>query len=112
MLIKPEAPPQPGPSEAESLDVWGFKDTHFDISEDGHVMIRGTRYELSGKELPRFLPWVKEVLSSSVDAKEVHQPAYPTPIPEPRIAPPFLTALQAFLAANQIDTQAENRLRH
>ena len=41
MSIVPEAPPPTTESEAESLDVWGFRDTHFDISENGHVIIRG-----------------------------------------------------------------------
>ncbi|PYT03821.1 MAG: oxidase, partial [Acidobacteria bacterium] len=111
-IIKPEAPPAPGSDEAESPDVWGFRDTHFDISENGHVIIRGTRYELSGKELPRFLPWVREVLESNVDPREVHQPSYPTTIPEPRFKPEFLAALRQFLGANQIDTNGETRLRH
>jgi len=54
-IIYPDAPPTSSPAEAESLDVWGFRDTHFDFSENGHIIIRGSRYELSGKELPRFL---------------------------------------------------------
>jgi alkyldihydroxyacetonephosphate synthase len=112
MLIKPEAPPQPGPSEAESLDVWGFKDTHFDISENGHVMIRGTRYELSGKELPRFLPWVREVLECNVSAKDINRPQYPTTMPEPDTGTAFLDDLKTFLSSAQIDTNAEIRLRH
>src|SRR5262249_22648066 len=101
-LIKPEARPQPGPDEAESLDVWGFNDTHFDISENGHVMIRGTRYELSGKELPRFLPWVREVLECNVSAKDINRPQYPTAIPEPHLGTAFLADLNAFLSSSQI----------
>jgi alkyldihydroxyacetonephosphate synthase len=111
-IIKPEARPQPGPGEAESPDVWGFRDTHFDISENGHVIIRGTRYELSGKELPRFLPWVREILGINVDPKQINQPNYPTSIPEPHISPAFLSDLQAFMASNQVDSAGEVRLRH
>jgi hypothetical protein len=47
-IIQPDPPSAPGADEAESLDVWGFRDTHFDINENGHVIIRGSRYE----ELP------------------------------------------------------------
>ena len=111
-VIVPEAAPVQDPSEAESLDVWGFRDTHFDISENGHVVIRGTRYELSGKELPRFLPWVREVLASDIDPREIHQPGYPTTIPEPHITPGFLDDLQKVLNASQIDANGEIRLRH
>ena len=94
------------------MDVWGFRDTHFDFSENGHVMIRGNRYELSGKELPRFLPWVREVLESDVHPANINRPNYPTEIPEPHISPEFLENLQRFLAANQIDHSGEVRLRH
>ncbi len=111
-LIIPEAPPAPTPADAESFDVWGFRDTHFDFSESGHVIIRGTRYELSGKELPRFLPWVREVLECNVDPREIHQPAYPTVIPAPHIVEGFVLALKGFLGANQIDNNDEVRLRH
>jgi len=111
-FIIPDAPPVSGPSEAESPDVWGFRDTHFDFSENGHVMIRGSRYELSGKELPRFLPWVREVLECNVDPKDINQPSYPTAIPDPNVNAEFLSAIQEFLGANQIDMDAESRLRH
>src|SRR5262245_32923095 len=100
-FIIPEAPPAASPREAESLDVWGFRDTHFDFNENGHVTIRGSRYELSGKELTRFLPWVREVLKVDVSPKDIHQPSYPTTIPESRIAPEFLSALQTFLTDQQ-----------
>ena len=70
--------------------LWGFRDTQFEFSENGHARIRGNRYELSGKELPRFLPWVREVLGVQVDPREVHQPSYPTSVHEPRITPEFL----------------------
>ena len=111
-VIIPEAPQAPGPDEAESPDVWGFRDTHFDFSEGGHVIIRGSRYELSGKELPRFLPWVKEILGADVDPRDIHKPSYPTAVPKPRIAEGFALDLKGFMAANQIETNDEVRLRH
>jgi alkyldihydroxyacetonephosphate synthase len=111
-VITPQIQPAERPEEAESLDVWGFRDTRFDFSESGHVIIRGSRYELSGKELPRFLPWVREVLECDVNPKNVNPPAYPTSIPEPGIKVEFVEALQKILRPNQIDTNGEVRLRH
>ena len=111
-LIVPDAPSAQDPGEAESLDVWGFRDTRFDFSEAGHVTIRGTRYELSGKELPRFLPWVREVLEIDVDPAQVHTPRYPTTIPDPKKSPEFLADIIQFLTPNQIDDGGENRMRH
>src|SRR5881394_1184364 len=94
------------------MDVWGFSDTHFDFSENGNVTIRGSRYELSGKELPRFLPWVREILECEVNPDDVNAPHYPTAIPEPCIKQEFLSELQRFLKPDQIDTNGETRLRH
>jgi alkyldihydroxyacetonephosphate synthase len=111
-IIKPEQLPAPGPDEAESLDTWGFRDSRFGFSENGLVTVLGTRYELSGKELPRFLPWVREMLECDVSPKGVHQAHYPTSVPEPRIKPEFLAGLQKFLSPNQIDNDGEVRLRH
>jgi alkyldihydroxyacetonephosphate synthase len=111
-FIIPDPPRPPAEDEAESLDVWGFRDTHFDINENGNVVIRGNRYELSGKELPRFLPWVREVLGIDLDVREVHKPRYPTTIPEPLLPAELLALLQGFLGPNQIDTNPEIRLRH
>lgn len=111
-VIVPEEPPAVVETEAESLDVWGFRDTRFDFSENGHVMIRGTRYELSGKELPRFLPWVREVLASPVDPRDLNPPRYPTTIPEPHLKPEFLAEIKNLLNPDQIAGDGELRLRH
>ena len=111
-FIVPDRPPAGNPSDIESLDVWGFRDTKFDFSKKGHVIVLGTRYELSGKELPRFLPWVKEVLDVEIDPKDVNEPAYPTLIPRPRKSPKFLSEIERFLNSNQIVVDGEVRLRH
>jgi len=75
-------------------------------------MVRGNRYELSGKELPRFLPWVREVLDIEIDPTDFNAPAYPTLMPEPQKAPAFLADITAFLNPNQINDDGEVRLRH
>jgi alkyldihydroxyacetonephosphate synthase len=104
--------PAPDSSEDESFDVWGFRDTHFDFSENGHVIIRGNRYELSGKELPRFLPWVRETLECDVNPQNINRPNYPTAIPESRVTPEFLKELHGFLKPNQFALDGDLRLRH
>ena len=111
-MIIPEPQAASPESDAESLDVWGFRDTHFDVSENGHVIIRGSRYELSGKELPRFLPWVREVLQVDLNVKEIHAPRYPTAIPEPNLPEEFLASLKSFLSPTQINANSEVRMRH
>jgi alkyldihydroxyacetonephosphate synthase len=111
-FIVPEPPRAPGENEAESLDVWGFRDTRFDISENGHVIIRGNRYELSGKELPRFWPWVREVLGINLDPRDVNPPRYPTHVPDPLLSAELLSALQGFLSSSQIEKDPQIRMRH
>ena len=111
-LIVPQPQSAPSEADAESLDVWGFRDTHFDVSENGHVIIRGDRYELSGKELPRFLPWVREVLEVNLNPKEIHAPRYPTSIPESHLSQELLESLKSFLSPAQIDATGEIRMRH
>jgi alkyldihydroxyacetonephosphate synthase len=111
-FVVPDPPRPPADKDAESLDVWGFRDTHFDFSENGHVIIRGNRYELSGRELPRFLPWVREVLEIEVSPKDVHAPQYPTAVPESIFPSELRAALQTVVSPTQIDTSPEIRLRH
>jgi alkyldihydroxyacetonephosphate synthase len=89
----------------------GFRDTHFDFSKRPRHGPR-FRYEISGRELPRFLPWVRETLECDVTPKNVNQPRYPTSIPESCIHPDFLAAIQKFLNPAQIDTSGEVRMRH
>src|SRR5436190_11917477 len=102
-LITPEPPRPPGADETESPDVWGFRDTHFDINEKQRVIIRGTRYELSGKELPRLLPWIRETLNINLDPKDIHRPAYPTTIPTSKVSQELRSALASFLLPAQIE---------
>jgi alkyldihydroxyacetonephosphate synthase len=111
-FITPGPPPPPGADESESLDVWGFRDTRFDINENDRVIIRGSRYELSGKELPRLLPWIRETLNIALDSKDIHRPSYPTTIPPYQLTPEFRTALEGVLSLTQIEYGGEIRLRH
>src|SRR6185295_7243115 len=110
-LIYPEPAPI-GPDEAESPDNWGFADTRFSINDGGHVTILGTRYELSGKELVRLLPWIRETLGVDLDVDDVHRSNYPTRIPESLEAPEFIKDISGFLKDSQLDFDGENRLRH
>lgn len=110
-LIYPE-PIKVGPDEAESWENWGFRDTSFTINERDVVQITGKRYELSGQELPRLLPWIRETLDIDLDPRDQHRNSYPTEIPAAIENGAFSKAISAFLAADQIDASGESRLRH
>lgn len=110
-LIYPE-PIKIGPDEAESWENWGFRDTSFTINERDVVQITGSRYELSGQELPRLLPWIRETLDIDLDPRDQHRNSYPTEIPASVEDASFSKSISAFLDADQIDGSGENRLRH
>lgn len=110
-LIYPE-PIVIGSDEAESWENWGFRDTSFAINDRDVVEITGSRYELSGQELPRLLPWIRETLAIDLDPKDQHRNSYPTEIPAAIESPAFSKAIREFLKEEQIDASGENRLRH
>lgn len=98
--------------DEESLDVWGFRDTAFKIKNNGSVELTGTRYSLSGQELPSLLPWVSEVMQVPVRPDDVNQPHYPTEIPTAKSHPGLLTELKTFLQEDQASQDPQIRLRH
>lgn len=102
----------PKPEEEESLDVWGFRDTKFEILNNGSVRLSGSRYSLCGQELPSLLPWVSEVMKVPVRADDVYPPSYPTPIPEALAHPEFLAALRKIFSEDQLNQDPKVRLRH
>ncbi len=110
-LIHPEAF-EPDPRDEESLDVWGFRDTRFHVRPDGVVQLTGSRYPLSGEELPDLLPWVQRTIHPDVRADDLNPPHYPPPIPEPRIPSAFLDEVRKLLGDDQWSDAPELRLRH
>jgi len=110
-LLVPEPIP-PNSIDAESLDVWGFRDSGFAINENGDAVMRGNRYELSGKVLPRLLPWIRETLGIALDPRDVHASSYPNQI-TPRLEnAPFENEIREFLNDEQISADGPTRLRH
>ncbi len=77
--IVPDPPPRAGDA---SRDVWGFRDSGFVVDDAGHVIFRGARSAISGKRIPRLLPWVEGILGLRVDPFDKHVSAYPTAIPD------------------------------
>ncbi|HEV8355253.1 MAG TPA: FAD-binding oxidoreductase, partial [Gemmatimonadales bacterium] len=111
--IVPAAPPPPAPgAEEESRDVWGFRDSAFTVLPNGHVMLTGSRYPLSGAELPDLLPWIRRVMEVELPVADTHDPGYPPDVPSPRESPDFLREARAILPDQAISTDPLLRLRH
>ena len=110
-LIIPGPPPS-DPRDSVSQDVWGFQDTRFQINSAGNVELAGSRYALSGHELPGLLPWMSNVLKSKLDPRDRAEPSYPPQVPAPVRSLEFEKAIRGFLKADQISDEALIRLRH
>jgi alkyldihydroxyacetonephosphate synthase len=106
------APPATSSADAESLDVWGFRDTRFRARADGVVELTGARYELSGQELPDLLDWVKRTIHPDVSPDDLFVSSYPPAIPAPVRNEALLAELAKTLRAEQTSDDAELRLRH
>jgi alkyldihydroxyacetonephosphate synthase len=100
------------PRDAESLDVWGFRDTRFRVRPDGVVELTGNRYPLCGEELADLLPWVQRAIHAGVVPDDLNPPHYPPPVPEPRRHPAFMDEIRKILDDDQIGEDAALRLRH
>jgi alkyldihydroxyacetonephosphate synthase len=110
-LVLPAAP-QPDAQDQMSLDVWGFRDTHFQFNSSGNIELSGSRYALSGHELPRLVSWISEALKIDLNARTRVDPSYPPAVPDPVRSARFIETIRSFLTADQITEDAETRLRH
>jgi alkyldihydroxyacetonephosphate synthase len=109
-IIPEHSPRLPG--DAESLDVWGFRDSGFRVLPNGSVTLTGSRYALSGAELPDLLPWMRKIFGVDLPIHETHDSAYPPEIPPPRENPGFLREVGVLLPEHAVSTDPEIRLRH
>src|ERR1041384_3572004 len=100
--IIPDDPPGPGPDEEESLDVWGFRDSAFTVLPNGSVVLTGSRYALSGVELPDLLPWIRSVMGIDLPLDDTHRSNYPPEVPPARENPAFQHALTELLPAGAV----------
>jgi len=105
-------PIEADPADEESLDVWGFRDTAFRARADGVVELTGSRYDLSGQEMPDLLGWVQRTIHPGVVPDDLNPPSYPPRIPEPIANPAFLDEARKILADDEILDDPEVRLRH
>ncbi|MEM7410046.1 MAG: FAD-binding oxidoreductase [Myxococcota bacterium] len=109
--IVPE-PWVPDPQDVESFDVWGFRDTAFQLRDDGTVVLTGSRYPLCGEELAELLGWVHDTIHPAVRSDDRHPARYPPEIPSARSHAAFEDEMAKVLADDQISRDPEVRLRH
>ena len=110
-LIIPLAPPAQA-ADVESEYVWGFNDTRFEINERGCVEMTGSRYAISGQELPQLLPWMENVIEIKIDPYDKRAPQHPTKFPQPKKQAAFIKAIKKELPETRFSQDALLRLRH
>jgi len=110
-LIFPE-PLRPNAQDAEARMFGVFAIPRFSINENGHAVISGNRYELSGKELPGCSHGYAKPWGSRLFPKRFTNP--PTRRKSQRRSPPrdLSRTLREFLTEQQLSDDGEVRLRH
>ena len=101
-----------GSGDEESLDVWGFRDSAFRVLPNGNVTFTGSRYPVSGIELPDLLPWMRRILGVDLPVGDTHDSHYPPDIPPARVNRDFLRELESLLPDDALSDDPEIRLRH
>jgi len=105
-------PPPASTVEDERLDVWGFKDSGFQVNDEGNVEVLGKRYAAGGDILTELLPWVRGVFDSPVTGEDQNPPHYPPAIPDAVVNAAFTAAVGNIFAAEKRSDDPELRLRH
>jgi len=106
------APPVQPDDQLVSSDVWGFRDTAFTILPNGNVTLTGSRYALSGSELPDLLPWMKTAIGVEIPITDTHDSKFPPDVPAAVENFAFLCAAKKILSPNGITADPLARLRH
>jgi alkyldihydroxyacetonephosphate synthase len=91
---------------------WGYADTRFIIKPDRSVFVTGSRYAVSGYDMPGLLPFAEDVLGVTIDVDDLKPERPDKPVPEPIINQPFLDALSTEFAESQISFDKRERLLH
>ncbi|NBC95441.1 MAG: FAD-binding protein [Deinococcus-Thermus bacterium] len=106
-----QRPYDPAPGERYA-HLWGYTDTRFEFVDDRTVRLTGDRYPLAGPPLPRFMPFVEDLLGVPVGPEHIREPAAPPPLPAPVRNEAFLAELEEALAAERLEDGDEARLIH
>jgi alkyldihydroxyacetonephosphate synthase len=91
---------------------WGYADTRFEFVGPRLVRVTGTRYPLSGYDMPYFIPFAEEVLGLPMTPADIQAEAPRPPLPAPRVSDAFMAQLRQVLASDQIVVDDDDRRLH
>jgi alkyldihydroxyacetonephosphate synthase len=90
---------------------WGFADTQFEVLPNRSVILTGSRYELSGLELPNLVPFIEDAFQIKLDLDQPKAEATPN-VPKPILDEAFLNALKKVMPERLLSTDDADRLIH
>ena len=91
---------------------WGFTDSTF-VRKDGYtVSFTGSRYALSGTEMPEFLPFVEEMLDIKLNFDNIKQEIDDKPAAAPNINEAFMAGLKEIYQESQYSFEKTTRIVH
>lgn len=91
---------------------WGFKDSRLMALPNGSVTMTGSRYALSGTEMPELLPFAEEILHVKFDTKDIRPIRQDKPVPPAVANDGFTRELANSFPESQFTQDPRQRLIH
>ncbi|XP_067932186.1 alkyldihydroxyacetonephosphate synthase, peroxisomal-like [Watersipora subatra] len=85
---------------------WGYKDSMFSVNKNGNITFTGSRYQLSGTEMPSLKQWVLDTVGIDMQYQTPSQPELTAKdIPTPTHNEPFLADVRKIRLSHSDDPQ-------
>ena len=94
------------------LHRWGFKDSGFELTSEKTVIFSGDRYEVSGTEMPDFIPYIESVLGIDFDEEDQISPVDKKPFQASNLSPEFFDQLKRSFVVDRYTVDGMDRLIH
>lgn len=91
---------------------WGFADTRIIVQENRSVFMTGSRYAMSGYEIPDFIPYAEKILGIDFDIRDRKYELVHKPVPSPIKNDAFCQAVAHIFPESQYTFDDRQRLIH
>ncbi len=91
---------------------WGFADTRIIVQENRSVFMTGSRYAMSGYEIPDFIPYAEDILGIDFDIRDRKYELVHKPVPSPVKNDAFCQAVARIFPESQYTLDDRQRLIH